>query len=358
MGKFERKLKQELQEEREISYESRIAFSEAYEKIGQIKKVYRKKRIFPWVIIVAAVFLVVSFTPIGNAMSNFFRFGKFTSENLKEQGVIVEQDVKSKNQELTVSLKELYATKNEIGIHVQIKLPKNSILQSKEERDYSMYFAIKNGDGTYLADFKTNLSENKEIAAFPQRISPASYFDKESNTIDLEYELDYELDYEGTELPLLENAVIEITQIQSMKKIPIDLQAPGEQLLDLDVQSISGEWELPIKTNDIKQFDEGDFLPKDNEWKGKVEGTELPTSFIVIFSEEEVPDMNHRIDENFISVMIKGKEEQFMSKMFTDIIKEGKNYYQMTFDYNAYNITDEVTIHLGETEIVLEKNEL
>ncbi|MHC5228964.1 DUF4179 domain-containing protein [Enterococcus sp. LJL99] len=352
MEKFEVKLKKELQKEREISHESRLALNEAYGKINQMKRKHRKKRILPWLIIAAVISLVIAFTPISNAMSNFFRFGKFTSENLKEQGVIVEQNVESKNQELTVSLKEVYATKNELGIHVQIKLPKNSILQSKEERDYLMYFAIKNGDGTYLADFKTNLSENKEIAAFPHVIRPTSYFDKEANTIDLEYGLEYE----GENLPILENAVIEITQIQSMNKIPIDPQATGEQVLDFDVQSVSGEWELPIETSDIKQFNEVSFLPTDDEWKGKVEGTELPTSFIVTFSEEEVPDMNHRIDENFISVTIDGREEQFVSKMFTDVTKDGKNYHQMTFDYNAYNITDKVTIHLGATEIVLEKN--
>lgn len=352
MEKFEKKLEKELQEEREISSESRRAFNEAYEEIDQMKRKPRKKRIFSWLILAAVIFLILSFTPIGNAMNNFFRFGHFTSENLKKQGVIVEQDVESKNKDLTVSLKEIYATKNEIGIHVRIKLPEDSILKSEEDRDYSMYFAIKNGDGTYLADFKTNLSENKEIVAFPQVISPTSYFDNETNTIDLEYALDYEME----ELPTLEDAVIEITQIQSMKKIDFDQQEPGEQVLDLDVQSITGEWTLPIETKEIKQFDETSFLPMSNEWKGKVEGTELPTSFIVTFSNSDVPDMNHRIDENFISVKVNGEEEQFMSKSFMDVTKDGKNYYQMTFDYTAYNVTDEVVVHLGETEIVLEKN--
>lgn len=352
MEKFEKKLEKELQEEREISSESRRAFDEAYEKIGKIKRKPRKKNLLPWLIIAAAIFLILSFTPIGNAMGNFFRFGHFTSENLKEQGVIVEQDVVSKNQDLTVSLKEIYATKNEIGIHVQIKLPKDSILKSEEDREYSMYFAIKNGDGTYLADFKTNLSEDEKVPTYYPVIRPSSYFDKETNTIDLEYALDYEME----ELPTLENAVIEITQIQSMKKIDFEQQEPGEQVLDLDVQSITGEWTLPIETTEIKQFDEASFLPTSNQWKGKVEGIELPTSFIVTFSEADVPDMNHRIDENFISVKVKGEEEQFMSKSFMDVTKDGKNYYQMTFDYTAYNITDEVVVHLGETEIVLEKN--
>lgn len=225
MEKFERELKKELQKEREISSESRQVFNEAYEKISQIKRKHKKKRIFSWLIIAAVIFFVISFMPISNAVNNFFRLRQFTSENLKEQGVIVKQEVESKNQNMMISLKEVYATKNEIGIHVQIKLPKNSILQDKEERDYLMYFAIKNGDERYLADFKTNLSENKKVVAYPEVIMPNSYFDRETNTIDLEYSLEYE----GENLPILDNAVIEITQIQSMKKINFEQQEASKQ---------------------------------------------------------------------------------------------------------------------------------
>ncbi|MFD2307776.1 DUF4179 domain-containing protein [Enterococcus termitis] len=349
MNNFEKELQETLQETQAVSKEARQAFDMAYQKISQEKKRVKpkKKRIFPLVIVAAILLLGFSlaFTPIGKAVTNFLRLDQFTSKSLRNDGFITKQSTKAVNEEIEIKLNEVYADQNEIGLHFTIQFPKQSKFTDKTLEYYGINFALKNGDGRYLVDFKSGLSEVQENLNLFSSIVPDSHFDHSTNQL----ELTYRLKASAGDVPPLENAVVVITRLTAM--YPID-DTPGfhEGKEGETFEKLEGLWELPIDTSKIKSFDALEFTPTDPARSETVSGLVYPNSFVLTTSDDKFTAMIDP-DDIWLQAVINGQEERYLAREFSSVEEDGKEYYQIIFDYPGYDQADLLTFHFGDTEI-------
>lgn len=349
MKDFEEKLKDTMQETQMMSQEARQAFDLAYQKIAQEQKrvQHKKKKFIPFVVLAALVLLGLSlaFTPIGKAVTNFLHLGRFTSETLQKKGFVTQQSTKATNENIEIELTEVYAGQNEIGLHFMIQFPKHSKFTDETLDFYGIAFALKNGDGRYLVDLKSGLSENHENLNLFASITPDFHFDRSTNQL----ELTYRLQASNDEVPPLENAVIEINRVTAM--YPID-DTPGyhEGKEGETFEQLKGFWELPIDTSKIKSFDALDFVPTDPVWSQTVSGVVYPNSFVLTTSDKTFNELIDP-DDIWLQAVINDQETRYLPRVLNTDEKDGEMYYQIVFDYSGYDQAELIMVHYGETEV-------
>ncbi|MBO0441462.1 DUF4179 domain-containing protein [Candidatus Enterococcus ikei] len=349
MKDFEEELNKTMQETQSVSQEARQAFDTAYKEISQEKKRVhpKKKKILSFIVLAAILLLGLSlaFTPIGKAVTNFLHLGQFTSKTLQEKGFVTQQSTKAKNEDIEIKLNEVYADQNEIGLHFTIEVPKNSKFTDKTLDNYGVNFALKNGDGRYLVDLKSGLSESHENLNLFHSIVPDSHFDHSTNQL----ELTYRLRASDGNVPALENAVIVINRLTAM--YPMD-DSPGshEGKEGKIFEELQGMWELPIDTSKIKSFDALDFAPTDPSWSEIMRGLVYPNSFVLTTSDKRFNELVD-IDDIWLQATINGQEERYLLRELSTDEKDGKQYYQVVFDYPGYDQADLLLLHYGNTEV-------
>lgn len=349
MKDFEEELNKTMKETQSVSQEARQAFDTAYQKISQEKKRVhpKKKKILPFIVFAAILLLGLSlaFTPIGKAVTNFLHLGQFTSKTLQDKGFVTQQSTKAINEDIEIKLNEVYADQNEIGLHFTIEVPKNSKFTDKTLDNYGVNFALKNGDGRYLVDLKSGLSESHENLNLFHSIVPDSHFDHSTNQL----ELTYRLRASDGNVPALENAVIVINRLTAM--YPMD-DSPGshEGKEGKIFEELQGMWELPIDTSKIKSFDALDFAPTDPSWSEIVSGLVYPNSFVMTTSDKRFNELVD-IDDIWLQATINGQEERYLLRELSTDEKDGEQYYQVVFDYPGYDQADLLLLHYGNTEV-------
>ncbi|OJG91537.1 hypothetical protein RV15_GL000623 [Enterococcus silesiacus] len=349
MKDFEEELNKTMQETQALSPEARQAFDTAYKKISQeTKRVHpKKKKILPFVVLAAILLLGFSlvFTPIGKAVTNFLHLGQFTSKTLRDKGFVTQQSTKAINEDIEIKLNEVYADQNEIGLHFMIEVPKKSKFTDKTLDNYGINFALKNGDGRYLVDLKSGLSESHENLNLFNSIVSDSHFDHSTNQL----ELTYRLRASDGNVPALENAVIVINRLTAMYSMN-DSSGVHEGKEGKIFEELQGMWELPIDTSKSKSFDALDFAPTDPLWSEIASGLVYPNSFVLTTSDKRFNELVD-IDDIWLQATINGQEERYLLRELSADEKDGKQYYQVIFDYPGYDQADLLLIHYGNTEV-------
>lgn len=348
----EKKFMEELKKDEDIPLETQIILNDTYQHILSDEYVlpHKNKRKRVYLIGVAVLFLCIGlfyYSPLGTATVNFLRFGKFTSETLNDKGFISQQQSTANNQGIDVQLTELYADKNELGLHFTVYLPKNSDLLNKKWEDYSLNFAIKNNQNQYLVDFRSGLTEGKENLKLFGSINAEQAIDPDTNTLEFIYKL--HSTKSGT-IPLLNNAMIQINGITAYKE-----SEPK------DYHIFHGSWELPIEGSKIKHFDGINFTPKNNDLLPIHQAIAYPTSFVIRFKDEQdflkkLPEYTGT-DTIQLKVVNGDNVTYYPYSKFTSVTEASNKFWDMTFTYSGYDQKASLYLELkGVAEIKLEKN--
>lgn len=350
MKNFEEKLEQSLKKEYPLSKEARFAYDEAYTTIAKKNTSVTKKARNFWhnrkfmlaLTIAAFIFLLLGVSPIGSAIANYLQFGQFTSKTLKTKGFVTKQNSQQTTKEIQIAVKEVYADTNEIGIHFAIALPQKSKLTNPKIDQYALNFALKNADGSLIFDLNTGLSSNGLAGS----VSGSQHYDKKTNQLDLYYR------YHTADkaIPVLKNSTIIVTSLTGNFKRE-DKPGFSYQKEGSDYEKITGRWELPIKTSQIKPFSTLRFETIANSTIALTAHV-TPTTFTVIVPHSFETLKNISSAEIYLTATSSTKNSTQIKYPLSSInaSKTIEKEDILTFDYPAYDTYQKITLHLGKKE--------
>lgn len=358
MKNFEEKLEQSLKEEYPLSKEARFAFEEAYTTIAKkntsvtkkARNFWRKQKLMLTIVSTALIMMILSISPIGSAIANYLQFGQFTSKTLKTKGFVTKQNSQTITKEIQIAIKEVYADTNEIGIHFAVELSQNSKLANKKIDQYALNFALKNADGNFIFDLNSGLSHNALTST--GSFSGSQHYDKKTNQLDLYYR------YHTSDkaIPALKNSKVILTSLTGNFKRN-DKPGFSYQKEGSDYEKVTGYWELPIKTSQIKPFPTLKYKTITNSTISLTAHI-TPTTFTVIVPHSFETLKNTRSDEIYLTATSTTKNSTQIKYPLSSInvSKTTENEDILTFDYPAYDTYQKITLHLGKKNFFFQLN--
>lgn len=359
MSISEKEFKRLLQENENVSPSVRQKMDGTYQTIlTGIATQKKQHRLFPF--ITAAILLlslaIFSFSPLGLSTMNFLRFGQFTSEKLNKEGFVTQPETKVSNQGVDIQLDEIYADENRVGLHFKLTLPNNSPLlsQDKNDKEYYLFFAIKNHDNRYLFDLNTGLTAEDEANTVFGGVTIEQIVERETNTVELIYTLQAK---DSGVIPSLNDTTILITRLSAYDYENPEKAEPG--FSQVKGEHIEGEWSIPINHSETKSFESVNFNAENNDLLEISEATAYPTTFVIKIPLEQIEQLPEDLgpDPYHLKVNVGEKEERYQRQRAIIIEEDGIFYAEITFNYSGYDQYSPVYFvvkELGEIPLILE----
>lgn len=359
MSKFDPIFEPMLENQRPISNEARHSMDQAYAAIlnGKVRKKrnFHQKAILRSVTIAAMALVIVAvslnFSTISEAFGSFFRFDQFTSAKLKKTGFVKTPDVSDTDQEIKITVNEVYTDQKQMGIHLTISLPEKSKLADEKYNLYSINFAVLDKSDVIQMDFNSGLEG--ERAAFNQRDSYTAdaYFDAKNNRIEMVYTYDF-----GNDKP--ENTDLNKIVVSKITASNEGSDEPGYHKLKegTDYDVVEGKWSVALGDIKVDKFTGIKYFP-DEQWKGDMYGEATPTTFSMKIKKATADQDSNFARIQSVSVLQDGVEQSYSARMHDTEFVDGEEYYRTTFDYQGYDTADVITYHVGELSFELIKSE-
>lgn len=343
----------ELKSLKPLSLEARKAYDQTYKTIlsetYNEKRKWQNNRIFKPSFVLSAILIIglfVTFSPIGKAVSEFLGFGGSSSKTLNNSNFITKQGGASNDKGINVQLEQVYADQKETGFHFIVTLPQKSKLLNEKFDEFTLNFALVDSNGKVLIDLNSGLQKDKKEAGY---YTGQDNIDRENHTI----EFIYKYHDEFQELSSLKDTHILVTKINgsdsSSKKAGQGLQS---QRSKGNYETVHGEWKIPVKSKQIKEYPTLKFTPKDKKLSSDLSATVTPTSFIVDIKVSSGIGKGGTPDNMWLSISLQsGEVQKFMWREAKTYEKDNETYYRVIFNYPDYDSNNEVTIHFPELAI-------
>lgn len=334
---------QQTEKNRPLSLSARQAFDSTYETIRKQSKsqpVSKKQTLKPWLMtisIAVLITIVLLGTPIGLAVGKLLGFNKFDSETLETNQFVSSQTGTVTDQNISLSLIDLYADDHEIGIHLQAILPEKHPLLQDNLTTPNMSFNLIDPAGS---DLKDALIEKKW-----------SSLNKESRTLDSFFVFTSETATSVFPEKLTE-AILEVYRIGAVDtKEKINIK-PG--LNTHTGEFVEGRWPLTLDTSNILQFETLSYLPTEKTDIPFHQFLISPTKLMIQFDIEswEANNINfyENEDEEQLPTLIayKGTTAKTLSldSYHIPANENNKTYQQLIFDFGGYDAYDRFELTL------------
>ncbi|MBX8938919.1 DUF4179 domain-containing protein [Enterococcus gilvus] len=351
----------ELQNMQPLSGEARAAFDKAYKTLLNDSYVEGKSSRNNWrmkgsfvLVTMVLVGLILAFTPIGKAVSDFLGFGQTSSKTLNETNFVTKQGGVEEDKGISISLEELYSDKNETGFYFKVNLPKDSKLLAGKFDEHTLGFSWIAADGEVLLDLN-GAEQSKNKIKNTSGYTGKSYVDRENHSIEFAYKYrgntKIDSDLKGTYILITKIGATDSTS----KKVGAGLQTERKEGT---YEVINGKWKIPVKTDQIKKYPSLKYSPVNEDLRGDIEAVVTPTALMVNIKVSSGMGKGGTPDNMWVSTeSIDGGEQKYSwreAKMYGT--GDGK-YYQLIFDYPNYDSSNEFTIHLPNDVVDFERVE-
>ncbi|MFZ8766018.1 hypothetical protein [Enterococcus diestrammenae] len=343
MKEFEQAFKDELKDEQPITEGTRIAIDQTYAKIlssqPKYKPIMKQTKMIMIAIVVLSLGVLgsLTFSPLSDAFSKLLSLGNFTSQSLLDSNFVNPQSGIANSSSVKISLDEIYADQNQIGLHLTATLPDKSLLLSKEMDDYSLKFALVNGDGTVVADINSGLGEDDLLGTVSYQVNP----DRDENLIEFAYQLTAKED--GT-LPSLKNARIKVIQISANQR---EIK-PGKS--QNKIQKIDGTWSIDIKSDDIRQFEPVQYVsdPSAMNKLDVVSAVAYPSSFIIYIKNNDKLEQYFEsdFDDSIPMIHVQKNDRSYSYRLLQASSESEDTLYKLRFEYGGYDEFSNISVSL------------
>lgn len=327
-----------------ISERAKKAYEETYRLIReqqQSEMAYKRKRKNPWLISLIAVTVlgvILIGTPIGLSVSKLLGFEKFESNTSESDNFILSQNQSAIDKDIEVSLNEFYVDANELGLHLQAKLPKNHELLKDNLTTPYMSLTITNENGDNLIESYTGKKWGS--------------LNKESCTLDFFYSLST-VDDNTEILEKFKDSKINIYRIGSRYEVDENkLNKPG--LHEEKGESVEGNWSIKVDTSKLKTFDTLTYRPVQEDLLGiyKLLISHTKITVEIADSDWNVGELdNHNLPE-LVALNENESIEIPFEAHFTEKDEQGEVYHKLVFDYGHYDSYKEFTLTFPNKESI------
>lgn len=337
-----------------LSSESRKAYDDTYQYIlattqETTKKRKRIVRYKPYLVIITILFISLIFTisPVSKAISNFLNLFNSNSITLRKNGFVTKQGGTNIDRKINVTLEELYNDQQETGFHFKVKLPENSKLLKANLDEFTLNFSLVDQHGKNIMDLnskKISTESTKNIANY----TGESYIDRDEKQIEFVYKFHTKVPQNNE----LKNAHILVTKISgtdSTKKMPG--QHLESQKKEDAYETVQGSWKIPIKSDQIKEFQTLKFVPVDNNYVRDISASVTPTSVTVDVKVSSGIGKGGTPDNMWLSQA--NHQQHFKWREATTQKIGNDKIYRIIFDYPNYDSNESITVHFPDQNIEL-----